>query len=147
VSLPVTHPATVVDSSEGEAGTGLIGTSAAVGAFLLFLLFAVQVTLTLHATSVVTAAGYDAARIVAARQVDHHDEVALAAAERRAAGRFATLLGRAAAGADLHWIVGAESVELHVTVAAPHVLPSIVGGPTGIDQIDRTFVVRIEERR
>ena len=48
-----------------------MGTFAGVLVFLVFLLFAVQLLFNLYATSAVTAAGLDAARVVAAQQVDH----------------------------------------------------------------------------
>jgi len=48
-----------------ERGAGLVGAVVGVTAFLALLLFAVQLVLNLYATSVVTAAAFDGARIVA----------------------------------------------------------------------------------
>lgn len=128
-----------------EAGTGLIGTVAGVTAFLFLLLFTVQVTATLFATSTTTAAGYDAARSVAAATVDHHDPVAVDRAVRVAETRFRRLLGRAGRDADLDWDVGSGAVRLHVAVPAPAVLPVGVAAIGGLGRVERTFVVRVEQ--
>lgn len=135
------------DRDGREAGTGLIGTSAAVAAFLLFLLFAVQLSVNLYATSTVTAAGYDAARGVASHRVDHGDPASVAAAQRMAETRFQTLLGRSARNARLDWTVDGTTVALRVRVDAPTVLPRRLGAKVGLDEVDRTFVVRVEQLR
>lgn len=131
-------------SLDGEAGTGLIGTMAAVGAFLLFLLATVQLAVNLYATSTVSAAGYDAARIVASRHVAHHDPRSLGEAQARAEARFHRLLGRAADDAELSWTLTPTSVRLRVVLEPPGILPSALGIDVGFDDLDRTFVVRLE---
>ncbi|MDP8969034.1 MAG: hypothetical protein M3N52_00690, partial [Actinomycetota bacterium] len=50
-------------AADGEAGTGLVSSLAGITAFLGFLLPAVQVLIHLYATSVVSAAAFDAARL------------------------------------------------------------------------------------
>lgn len=128
-----------------EAGTGLIGTMAAVAAFLLFLLAAVQLAVNLFATSTVSAAGYDSARLVASRHVDHEDPRALAEAQDRAEARFRRLVGEAADEADLTWTTTATTVRLRVVLDPPGILPRALGVDLGFDHLDRTFEVRIEE--
>ena len=146
------HPAPPPPSASAvtagpEAGTGLLATTAALGAFVLFLLAAVQVALDLSATTAVSAAGYDAARVVASRLVDHADPSSIEAAERRGEERFHRLLGRSAVGAALVWSVDEDAVHLHVRLATPTVLPSTAGHVIHEGTVDRTFVVRVEAVR
>lgn len=134
-------------SRRTERGTGLLASAAGVGAFLLFLLFAVQLLVNLYAVTTVSAAGFDAARTVASRQVDHDDSAAVAAAQARAESRFRALLGRAADRAELSWTVSADAVQLHVIATPPGILPTTLGRQVAFGHIDRTFVVRVEELR
>ena len=144
---PLTHhrPHTVVSMSAGpgESGTGTIGTAAGVAAFLVLLLFAVQLMVNLYAASTVTAAGYDAARVVASRRVDHSNPLSVASAQAEAEARFHQLVGRAGESAELTWIVSSTTVELRVLVDTPTILPSEFG-PVAFGRVDRTFVVRTE---
>jgi hypothetical protein len=125
-------------------GTGAVSTVAGVAAFLLFLLFAVQLLVNLYAASAVTAAGFDAARTVASRHVDHGDPASVLAAQQVADGRFRSLLGRSADTAELRWSVDQERVRLHVRVEAPAVLPTSLGHRVAFGRIERTFEVRVE---
>jgi hypothetical protein len=125
----------------------MVSTTAAVTAFLVFLLFAVQLTVNLYARSTVAAAGYDAARAVAGSDVDHTDAASITSARRRAERILRDLLGELGDHADLRWEVGTEAVRLRIVAVAPGILPtSLVGGP-GLRRIERTFVVRIEQPR
>lgn len=133
--------------TDTEAGTGLIGTTAGVSVFLLLMLVAVQLSVNLFATSTVTAAGYDAARIVASRQVDHGDPSAVGAAQARAEATFHDLVGHAATDARLSWHLDGNDVRFRVQMRPPGILPRSLGIAVGMDDIDRTFVVRIEELR
>lgn len=135
------------NSTRSEAGTGLIATSAGVAAFLSLLLLAVQLAVNLTTISTVNAAGYDSARLVASHRVDHRDPGAVAAAERAAEARFHRLLGTAGRDAQFSWTVDADAVHLRVQVDPPAVLPRALGRSVGLDRVDRTYVVRIEEVR
>lgn len=137
----------VVAGVRNEHGTGLLGTVAAVAAFLLLLLFTVQLLVNLYATTTVSAAGLDAARTVASRAVDHGDPAAIVGARLRAEARFRRLLGRSSDHAQLTWIDDGENVRLRVVMRAPGILPSTVAGRVAFGTIDRTFVVRVEELR
>lgn len=130
-----------------EDGTGLIGSAAGVAAFLLFLLFAVQLIANLYATSTVTAAGYDAARSVASASVDHRNPQAVAVAQQEAERHLRDLLGTMGRSAELSWSSDGDQIRLHLVVDSPGIIPSSVRDTTGLRRIDRTFVVRIEQTR
>ena len=136
------HPA-----RHGERGTGLVGSIAGVAAFVLFLLFAVQLLVNLYTATTVSAAGLDAARTVASRHVDHDDAGSVAAARARAEARFRSLLGRSADRAELTWSITGDVVHLRVVARPPGVLPSTLGHRVAFGHIDRTFTVRVEELR
>lgn len=126
----------------GDRGTGLISTVAGLLAFLAFLLFAVQLLLNLYATSTVTAAAGDAARLVAARG-NARDAAAVARAEDHARA----LLGRFGEEVRFSWALDGGAVRLRVQAEAPRVVLPGLGGALGFDEIDRTVVARIEELR
>lgn len=130
-----------------EDGTGLIGSAAGVAAFVLFLLFAVQLIVNLYATSTVTAAGYDAARSVASANVDHSDALSVAVAQQDAERHLRDLLGAMGQSAKLLWSSDGNQIRLHLVVDSPGILPSSVRDTTRLRHIDRTFIVRIEEPR
>ena len=127
-----------------QEGTGLVASAAGTTVFLIFLLFAVQLLVNLYAASTTTAAGLDAARTVASRDVDHGSPSEIAAAQARAEARFRQVLGRAANKARLSWDVDATTVRLHVIVPTPTILPRAWGPTTAFGVVDRTFVVRAE---
>lgn len=130
-----------------ERGTGLIGSAAGVAAFVLFLLFAVQLIVNLYATSTVTAAGYDAARSVASASVDHDDPRSVSIAQGEAERHLRDLLGELGRTAKLSWSSDGNQVRLHLVVDSPGIIPSSVRDTTGLRRIDRTFAVRIEQPR
>lgn len=116
----------------GEEGAGVVGGVVGVFVFLSLLLFAVQVVLGLYATTVVTAAAYDAAKSVAGA-----DRPSTATAED-AARRH---IGRLGARAAFAWKVDDDTVAL--TVRAPR--PSLLPLPS--DDVVRTVRVRVESVR
>lgn len=127
-------------ANDDERGTGLIGSVAGVTVFLALLTVAVQILVDLYQTSVVTAAGYDAARSVAADPdqppSDHELDAATA--------RIEELLGGAARGASIEWEVTGDVVRLHLVVPTRRFLLPAVAGPLGLDEVDRTITVRVE---
>jgi hypothetical protein len=130
-----------------DRGTGVIGSLAGVLVLLAFLLLSSQVLVTLYARSVVNAAGFDAARQVAARAVDHADPTAVARAQDAADRRLRSLLGRMGADAELSWSLDATSVSLRVRVRPPGVtVPGLAWSP-GLLTIDRRYTVRLEQLR
>jgi hypothetical protein len=118
----------------------MVSSVVGVTAFLVLLLFAVQLTFNLYATSTVTAAAFDAARIVAGADGD----------EAAAASHLRSLLD----GQDLRlqWdyrdtdaVPGADVVALTVEVDHPTRLLRMV--PVPYQHVTRTVTVRIEELR
>jgi hypothetical protein len=110
--------------------------------FLVLLLLAIQVVYDLYATSAVTAAAYDAARVVAGADAT---EGSGAAADAEAGARRA--LGTYSSRASFTWTVSADLVELRVVARNPGFLPVALRRPLGVDQVDRTVRVRVERVR
>jgi hypothetical protein len=119
-----------------ERGTGLIGTLAGLTVFLSLLTVAVQVLVDLYQTSVVTAVGYDTARIVAS-----------GGDRESAAARARQLLGGVGDEAELSWHVDDDTVRLHLVVPTRRFLLPAVAGPLGLDEVDRTITIRRETER
>jgi hypothetical protein len=128
--------------SAGEAGTGVIASVTGVFVFLVLLLFAVQITYDLFATSAVSAAAYDAARVVAGADAQGRSE-ARAAAEAEAR----RVLGRYGDRVSFTWRIDADVVELRVVAVNPGFLPAAVRQPLGADVVDRTVRMRVERVR
>jgi hypothetical protein len=105
---------------------------------VVLLLFAVQVLFNLYATSAVTAAAFDGARLAAGAGGDraaaeaHVHEVLGGYADRPG---FELTWGEDPAGDDVVLTVRAEN---------PGFLPRAVRAPIGFDTIERTVRVRIE---
>lgn len=132
----------------GDEGTGLIALSAGVLVFLAFLLFAVQLLLNLFATTSVTSATYDGAQLVASTPVERGDPVATAVARQRGEERIRRLLGRVGQTASIDWSAStADTVTVRVVVDPPRVLLPGLSGAVGMDRIDRTVHVRVEQLR
>jgi hypothetical protein len=131
----------VTRRGRGDAGAGVISTLAGITAFLVLLLFAVQVMTNLYATSVVTSATYDAARQAATHgHAPRPDELTDAEAHAR------RLLGRLGALATFDWSGTDEDVvSLRVQVASPRLVPLVP--VVGLDTVDRAVTVRVEAPR
>jgi len=136
------------DRLGGDAGAGLIGTSAAVTVFLVFLLFAVQILIGLYGRSVVTGAAYDGAHSVAGARVDHTDPDAVARAQATAEDRMRQQLGEVGSRATFDWS-GTDGATVVLRVQTDNPRFSIPGltGPLSTDHIDRTVQVRVEQVR
>ena len=130
----------------GSRGSGLLGALGALLVFLLLLFAAVQVLFSLHADSMVTSAGFEAARVVAGFDRASERCRAVPAGEQR----FREALGRfgAAGSVRLDWTCD-DPGEVRLAVAAeyPTVLPPFLRGLTGLGRLDRTIAVRVEARR
>ena len=125
-----------------DRGAGLLGTSFGILVFLGFLFFAVQLLFNLYATSVVTSATYDAARRVAT--VGHRATQADIDKSERAAR---DALGGYAPRVTFEWDVTSDPtvVRLHVKATNPRFLGPSIDTLVGLDEIDRTVVVRVED--
>ena len=131
-----------------DAGQGLVGAVAGVVVFLAFLLFAVHLVISLYATSTVTSNAYDAARAVAAADIDHGDAAAVAAAQRQAELDVRANLGDYAERVEpFDWSgTDGDVVRLRIRADNPSFLIYATGG-LGLDAIDRTVTVRVERVR
>lgn len=132
--------------SAGSRGAGLLGALGALLVFLLLLFAAVQVLFSLHADSMVTSAGFEAARVVAGFDRAPERCRAVPAGEQR----FREALGRfgAAGSVRLDWTCDdPDEVRLAVAAEYPTILPPFLRGLTGLGRLDRTITVRVEARR
>ncbi len=131
-----------------EDGEGLFSTLFGVLMFLLFLLFTVQVTTHLYATTVVTTAAYDAARLVSGAQVLGEQEATAVTAGscpppsatelERADDHLAELLGGLWEPDAADWTgTGTERVALRVSVTSPARIVSGAGALVGLGRIER----------
>ena len=125
-------------------GAGLVTLTGGLLVFLLLLFFAVQLTVNLYARSQVTAAGFDAARRVAGYDNDQRRDAAAAEAETR----LRSMLGSMGDDVRLEWdLSDPDTVRLHLMLTPPSIAPALVRGAVGLDEIDRTIVVRVERLR
>jgi hypothetical protein len=116
--------------------------------FLAFLLFAVQLTVGLYASTATTSAAFDGARLVAGSRADHDDPEAMAAARRAAEARMRQELGQFGDSVRFDWSAStAQSIVLRVTGDAPRFLWSGLQHEVGLGHIDRTVTVRVETWR
>ena len=128
-----------------DAGTGLMGSMAALVVFLALLLFAVQLLMNLYARSVITSAAHEAARVVAAGDVDHENPGAVAVARSRGERRARQLLGRFGDRVRMDWTSSdTTTVVLRVEAEVPRFLLPDFGGALGVNHIDRTVQARVE---
>jgi hypothetical protein len=141
---PTIHDA---EARRTERGVGIIASAAGVLVFLVLLLFAAQLIFNLYATSVVNAAGMDAARQVASGEVDHADSQAVDEAMASAEARARSLLGEYGDHVRFTWTVDDERVSLRLQVERTKILPTAVASGVGLDEIDRTVTVRTERFR
>lgn len=122
-----------------ETGSGPVSAIFGVAVFLGFLLFSVQVMLHLWASSAVTTAAFDAARLVAGER-----PFTPAEAEDHLRG----LLGAYGERLDEpQWEVATASIVLRVSAPTPAPLIASVGRLAGLDRIERTIHVRREVPR
>jgi hypothetical protein len=129
----------------GDAGASLITLAPAYLVFVAFLLFAVQLLVHLYATSVVSSAALDGARLVA---TDRRGEGPVAGAGRaRAESHVRRLLGRVGANATFDWsATTGDEVVLRVQVDTPHLIRTDLAGAS-LDHVDRTARAPVERLR
>lgn len=108
--------------------------------FLLFLLLAVQVVYNLYATSAVTAAAYDGARMASGA-----DGAGDPSAHARAESHVRGILGRyGRERVSFEWIDDPTDTVLTVRATNPSFLPRLLRAPLGLDEVERTVRVRTE---
>ena len=107
--------------------------------FLLLLLLAVQVIYNLYATSAVTAAAFDGARLAAGSGSSGRAE---------AAAHVKAVLGDyGSERVDVSFTPDPDDVVLTVVADNPSFLPVALRRPLGFDRIERTVRVRVERDR
>lgn len=122
----------------GERGSGLLGATLGIGIVMSLLLTAAHLLLHLYATSVVTAAGYDAAVEAAGRGGD------VAAAEATAMASLGALAERT--GFD--WSASTpDEVVLRLEATSPGLVPARFARTLGLTAVEREFRVRVERFR
>lgn len=119
-------------SHEGERGAGLFSSVFGVVFFLVFLLFAMQLLWGMYATTVVTAAAYDAGR-TSARTGD----------PGAGAARFARSIG--GYDATVAIAVGDDTVVVTVTGENPTLLPDRFARTLPFGTVDRRLEIRREQ--
>lgn len=130
-----------------DSGAGQISTVAGFLVFLTFLLLATHLLVGLYATTTVTAAAQDGARLVASSNVDHQDPESVRAARMAAEDRVRSLLGSMGEKAVLDWRGSTvNAVVLRVTVPWPGLFPSASSHLRDLE-VDRTVIVRTERVR
>ncbi len=110
--------------------------------FLILVLLVTQILFDLYARSAVTTAAFDGARVVVGSDAGA-TEIARADAERSAR----MILGGYGSGAAFQWHITSDQVGLTIRVRNRTILPPLLVGPLGLDQVDRTAVVRRERVR
>lgn len=134
-------------TAPSERGAGLIGTIGGVLVFLVLLSFAVQLLFNLYATSAISAAAHDAAHIAAEGSIDRTDPAQVDAQVSEAEAHARTVLGRYGEQVEFRWDVDAEWVRLTVVGQHPDLAISQVSGAFGLNRVERTIEVRVEQPR
>ena len=114
-----------------ERGASLLGSIFGVFFFLMFLMFALQMMVGAYATSAITAAGYDAARLASQTQ------------NRAAAEARFNAMGFDNASISID-IIG-ENVVATITASNPSFLPPPWNDNLPFAEVDRQIIIRVEE--
>jgi hypothetical protein len=121
-----------------EDGASTIGSVFGVLIFLIFLLFSVQVLVHLFGSSTVSAVAFDNARLLAAGELDRDE----------AAERIRTQLGRYGDEVTVDLTASTpDDVVVTVSGPSPARLVTMVTELAGLDGIERTVRVRVEDFR
>lgn len=130
-----------------DRGTGMVSSVVGVTAFLTLLLYATQLVLNLYATSTVTAAAFDGARIVAGARGGTTAEAEAELHIRDVLGSYDDTGSLALSWEyrDTDAIPGPDVVALTVDAEHPTRLLRVV--PVPYQHIVRTVVVRLEALR
>jgi hypothetical protein len=126
----------------------VVGSLVGVTAFLVLLLFAVQLVLNLYATTVVTGVGFDAARIVAGAEGGPGAEASAEAFARGLLGRY-----EQEGSLRMDWSYGpvegrsGAPATVHLRLRATHPTRLLPGVTFPFQVVDRTIHVRVEDLR
>jgi hypothetical protein len=128
--------------AEVDDGVGIISTIVGFLIFTVLLLVAVQVAVNLYTRSVVSAVGFDAARIVSGA-----DAGASLGAQDAAEEQARRELGGVGARARFVWAVTPDDVALQITVPSPEFLPGPLAEALHLRSVTRGAMVRRERVR
>ena len=137
-------PAAAATRRSDESGTGVVASVFGVGVFLALLMLAVQVAFVLYARSTVSAAAFDAARLVSGATAASSGPSGLASSEAAATAHLRALLGGYGDRAVVEWSVGAQEVSVTVTMRLPMLLPIGIPGGSSLADVRRTVVLQRE---
>jgi hypothetical protein len=121
----------------------LLATSTGVMVFLLLMLVAVQVVYQLYAASMVTAAAFDGARLAAGADLADEPARGATVAKERVVDLLGTYGRDRIETLDVHR--DGDVIALHIVTKNPGFLPTALRQPMGLDEIDRTVRVRVEQ--
>lgn len=127
-----------------DRGAGLVSTLSGVLGFLSIMFLAVQLLVHLYATSMVTSAAHEGARLAARGGVDQTDPASVAFARARAEARVRQLLGRFGDRVTMDW---SGSDTDHVVLRVQATSPRFLLGDLTAHRIDRTVHARVETLR
>lgn len=134
-----------------ERGTGLIGSIIGLLLFFGFLLLAIQVAVSLYATTMATSAAFDAAQRYSVSSGDHglvDSSPEWATAESHARDQLGSWGQQVVFEPSIVGPAGDEQrIAVQVRGEVPALLPSFVGTLTNTRAVDRTVEVRLEEFR
>jgi hypothetical protein len=133
--------------SPRDRGAGLIGTIGGLLVFLVLLTFAVQLLFNLYAASAITAAAHDAAHIAASGEVDRGNPIAVAGVVDRAEAHARSVLGRYSERVEFEWDLDDQWVRLTIEAEHPRLAMSQVSAVFGLNKVERTVLVRVEQPR
>ena len=139
------RPPRLAPTGRADAGTALVGSLVGVTIFLVFLFTAVQLLTALYATSTVTAVATDAARSVAAREVDHASGPAVGTAEHRAEAAARAALGGYSHQVRFDWSLADGTVRLRVRATNVRLALAHLPGLSAFTKVDRTVVIETED--
>lgn len=118
--------------AEDDRGAGLISTTLGFLFFLIFLLFAAQTLVGLYATTAISAAGYDAARVVATTGDAGQGQA-----------RFDALRG--GYDASISFSRQGENIVATINGTNPTFLPESFAPALPFVSVDRQITIRVEE--
>lgn len=125
----------------GDHGIGVVSSVAALTSFIVLLLFATQLLLSLHARTVVASAAHEGARVAAT-------DPASPDARRRGEQQARQLLGAMGASASFDWSRSTDDeVVVRVEVDAPRVIAALRDPASRSTHVERTARVRVERLR
>jgi hypothetical protein len=129
-----------------DRAAGLIGTIGGVTVVLFFLLFAVQLLIGLYANTTVVAIATDSAQRAAGRDANRSD-AALETYQRDAEASLGGVNGRVdfSQSADTDGDGDLDLIVVRVTADAPRFVPAFLGGNLGIETIEETVRIDVED--